>query len=45
MRDLDRLKCIQAIVDGDLKPWARREETRVDLPAGAAARAPVCLSC
>jgi len=32
MRDLDKLKCIQAVVDGDLKPGRAAE--RLGLPPG-----------
>ena len=38
MRELDRLKCIQAVVDGDLKPMSGRRAARLDDPTDPKAR-------
>ena len=35
MRDLDRLKCIQAVVDGDLKPIRAADRARTDDTPGS----------
>ena len=41
MRDLDKLKCIQAVVDGDLKPGRAAERLGLTPPASAAPGAPL----
>jgi hypothetical protein len=34
MRDFDRLKCVQAVVDGDLKPLRTAERLAPSVSAG-----------
>ena len=42
MRDLDRLKCIQAVVDGDLQPIRAADRLGLNDTPGSPARASLC---
>jgi hypothetical protein len=42
MRELDRLKCIQAVVDGDLKPIRAADRLGLTTRQGSQAGASIC---